>query len=221
MPNITTPSDLSGMLREHTWSLHARAEGSGIVAAILNGTANRFGYALFLRNLLPIYLAMEESFDRHVSTPGVRAIVARHLYRGPAIQADLEDMFGPTWTRALPALPASDRYAARIREVALTGGVRLIAHGYVRYLGDLSGGQVLQRMLARRLGLPGSSLSFYDFREITDPKQAGESYRRALDRAGSEIPDTAPVIAEARRAFRFNIALSTAVSAAAPPTSED
>jgi heme oxygenase len=30
-------------------------------------------------------------------------------------------------------------------------GTRLIAHAYTRYLGDLSGGQILQRLLARSL----------------------------------------------------------------------
>ena len=48
---------------------------------------------------------------------------------------------------------------------------RLIAHAYVRYLGDLSGGRIVGRILARSPGLGPEALSFYDFPGIADPDQ--------------------------------------------------
>jgi heme oxygenase len=51
----------------------------------------------------------------------------------------------------------------------------LLAHAYVRYLGDLSGGQVIRRRVAKAYGLEadgGSGLRFYDFKELSGSKPA-------------------------------------------------
>jgi len=94
-------------------------------------------------------------------------------------------------------------------------GSRLIAHAYIRYLGDLYGGQILRRILARSLGLGAPSLSFYDFPAIADAEAFKAGYRAALDQAALEIEDCAGVVEEAALAFELNIAVSMAVGDAA------
>ena len=62
---------------------------------------------------------------------------------------------------------------------------RLLAHAYVRYLGDLSGGQFIRRRISKAYGLDdGAGVSFYEFRPLggttsaTDPAaSAGEMKR--------------------------------------------
>lgn len=213
---------LADAMRERTRSLHARAERSGMVNEVLRGCADRNGYALLLRNLLPAYRELEAGLDRHRTAPGLRLVVQTAVYRASAIQSDLVALCGETWEATLSLLPASERYAGRISEVAEGDATRLIAHAYARYLGDLSGGQILRERLARSLGLGEHALSYCAFPDIADLSAFKGAYRDALDRAAIEISDIYGVIDEAEIAFRLNIDVSVAVKAAlAGPPSVD
>lgn len=87
----------------------------------------------------------------------------------------------------------------------------MIAHAYARYLGDLSGGQILQRLLTRSLQLRPAQLSFYDFPAFSDLDALKTDYRNTLDRAGALAIDQKAVVEEGVIAFAHNIALSCAV----------
>jgi heme oxygenase len=207
---------LTEALRARTRELHCQAERSGIVQDLLAGRAGRAGYALLLRNLLPAYQALEEGLDRH-RRGRVGALVPAGLHRAGALAADLEAIAGGNWKEALPLLPAGAGYARRVRAAADgDDGWRLLGHAYVRYLGDLSGGQILSRLLARSLGLGPEALAFHAFPAIADPRAFKADWREAVDRAGAGPGEAATVIEEARAAFRLNIELSRAVQAAAP-----
>jgi heme oxygenase len=211
---------LADAFRDRTRLLHGRAERSGVIRDIMRGQATRDGYALLLRNLLPAYEQMERGLDRHRHAPAVREVARRELYRGRAIADDLAALCGREWRRSLPLLAAGKRYANRTAEAAQGDGSRLIAHAYARYLGDLSGGRILRRLLARSLALEPSALSFYDFPGIADTEAFKADYRAALDRAAAAMIDVADVVEEAAVAFRLNIAVSEAVHAAAGPGSD-
>lgn len=208
---------LATALRERTRALHVQAERSGFVGEMLRGRAGRVGYELFLRNLLPVYAAMEQGLERHRHVPALRSVAQPALYRTPALEHDLDGLCGAGWARSRPLLPAGEAYAARIEAAATGDGACLIAHAYARYLGDLSGGQILMRLLGRSLGLGPSTLAFYAFPAIADLEAFKAAYRDALDRAGLEIADPGAVIEEAAMAFRLNIELSLAVQAAVGP----
>lgn len=205
---------LADALRDRTSDLHTRAERSGIVSRILRGDADRAGYVLLLRNLLPAYQSLEDGLERHRLTAGVGRVAERQVYRAPAIEADLDALAGDGWKRSLALLPEGERYAGRIAEVAEGDGSRLIAHAYVRYLGDLNGGQVLRRILGRSLGLQPHELAFYNFPGISDLDAFKAVYRRAFDDAGREVADQAAILEEAASAFQLNIDLSLAVERA-------
>lgn len=66
-----------------------------------------------------------------------------------------------------PPPEALSAYVARIQEVASTHPARLLSHSYARYLGDLSGGQFIKRVLAKSYDLrDGLGLSFYEFKQL-------------------------------------------------------
>lgn len=206
-------SGLSGQLWAATRLLHTSAERSGIIARLLRGQATRRGYALLLRNLLGAYVALESGLEAHRDTPGVFRLARPETYRSVAIATDLRALAGEDWAASLPLLPEGERYAIAVAQAAEVNGARLIAHAYVRTLGDLSGGQIVGDLLRRSLGLPEEALSFYRFSAIADIAAYKTDYRQALDAAGAEIADPAAVAAEAALAFRLNIALSEAVAA--------
>jgi heme oxygenase len=198
-------------MRGCTAELHAVAEGGGIVAALVGGQITRPAYALYLRNLLPAYQAMEEALRTGGDRPELQGLIQPALYRSERIAADLISLVGCDWAAALPLLPSGQAYAARVSLVS--DSPTLIGHCYTRSLGDLNGGQIIGRRLIQRFGAEFPALAFTTFPGIADLPAFIKTYRESLDRAGNHLPDLAPVAAEAATAFEMNIDLSVAVEA--------
>ena len=196
-------------------TLHTEAERSGFINDMLRGEASREGYILLQRNLLPAYQALEAGLARHRDTPALAALAAYRLDRAGALEADLRALCGGDYSH-VALLPEGAAYAQRITDTAQGNGERLIAHAYTRYLGDLSGGQILKRLLAKKPGLQPNELSFYDFPDHPDLAALKADYRQALDAAGSLADDPQAVIDEGSKAFALNIDLSWAVQNALP-----
>jgi heme oxygenase len=205
---------LVAAMRHATQALHTQAERSGFVQEVLRGRAEPGRYVLFLRNLLPVYRELEAGLQRHRDSPGARRILRPELFRTAAIERDLVAIGGPGW-ETVTVLPAGEAYRRQVSAAADGDGARLIGHAYTRYLGDLSGAQVLRRLLARDLHLGPESLSLYDFPAIPDHNEFKSVYRLALDEAGRECADAGAVVHEAVAAFALNIRLSEAVQGVA------
>ncbi len=206
----------AAVLREATKRVHREAERCGFVADLVRGRATRNGYAVYLRNLEPVYGALEQGLDAHLqSAPrAVAAFADLRLRRQPALRRDLAAIAGDHWATTLPLLPEAAAYAGAIADAAQSDGLRLAAHGYARYLGDLSGGQILQPLLARTLGLGPAALGLYDFAAFSDLDLPRTALRDALDSLPPAGADADAFVAEALAAFQHNIAVSMAVSAA-------
>jgi heme oxygenase (biliverdin-producing, ferredoxin) len=204
-------------LREGTLALHSEAESSGFVLDLIRGRATHASYVLYLRNLYAVYSALESGIERCEQVPATRALLRPEIYRTQSIASDLTGLVGATWKSDLPILPAGQRYAARIESAARKSDLLLVAHAYVRHLGDLSGGQILKRLLATRLGLKSCSLAFYDFAGISDRGSYLSDYRRALNSVAAAGIRRTEIIDEARIAFQLNIDLSRAVPICARP----
>ncbi len=206
---------LAEMLREATRSLHVEAERSGIIGQLVRGAATREAYALLLRNLFPAYWEMERGLDRHAGSAPLGKVARRELFRAASLESDLDRLAGKAWRETLPLLPVAERYVGTVAAAARGDGFRLVAHAYLRYLGDLSGGQIMKRLLAKSLGLDGTALAFYDFRAIGDVSAFKDEYRKAIDETIHAGADPAEIIDEAMTGFRLTIELSEAVAEAA------
>ncbi len=200
-------------LRSYTQALHEQAERSGFVAMLLRGTATRRRYALFLASLWPAYDALEKGLTAHASAPGMATLADASVYRAHSLDSDLRALLGSEWRTLLPLLPTAAEYARRIEACSEKRAELLIAHAYVRYLGDLSGGRVLKKVLIRTLQLNEESLSFYDF-DGTDIDALRTRYRAAIDWSAGFVNDADGILNEAASAFGFNIDLSLAVASA-------
>src|SRR5690606_27166383 len=80
---------------------------------------------------------------------------------------------------------------------------RVIAHHYTRYLGDLSGGLAIGRILDRTFELEGRGLSFYRFDGVK-AKLYKDGYRERLDALPLTDEQRAKGVTEVRNAFRHN-----------------
>lgn len=204
-------SNLVQRMRRRTSELHTAAERSGIVAALIMGQVSRSRYALFLRNLLPAYQAMEVALRHHRGRPNFDGLAQPSLYRAERIVADLVDLEGLDWAALLPLLASGKRYAARVEWAGLSD--MLIAHCYTRYLGDLYGGRMLAQRIMTRFGPDFRAIAFVTFPDIHDLDVFREAYRRDLDQVGGHLSDVEGVVEEAAVAFELNIQLSLEVGA--------
>ncbi|OBK50195.1 heme oxygenase [Mycobacterium gordonae] len=188
-------------MKEGSTAEHEAAERSPFVSELLSGRVNRRGYADYLLRLRVIYEALEVAVRAHRDDPLVAAVYDPSLERLAAIDADLE-YWAPGETRE------SDSAAALAYRHRLTGapwGGALVAHHYTRYLGDLSGGQAIGRILNRTFELAGAGLAFYHF--PVRPKPYKDAYRARLD--ALDLADDAidRAVDAVRVAFSLNQAL--------------
>ena len=95
-----------------------------------------------------------------------------------------------------------------MHEVADKDSYLLVGHHYTRYLGDLSGGQILKGIAEKALNLrEGEGLKFYEFDKIDDKKEYKNKYRTALDNLPLDQGQIDAIITEANYAFKLNMDL--------------
>ncbi len=194
---------LSVVMREGSKAAHEQAEGTSFMAELLDGRLNERGYADYLTGLRPVYEALEQVGAELAADPLVASVRDVALERLAAIDADLAH-----WGRhATPGFdsPAVAAYAARIREAAAWGGL-YVAHHYTRYLGDLSGGLAIGRIVGRTYGVGDAALAFYAFPAIPKPKPYKDEYRARLDALPLDAAQKARVLDEVRAGFALNTA---------------
>jgi len=197
---------LSLRLKSATRELHRDAEKAGGMSALLRGRVDRAQYCVLLRNLHALYAALEAALDRRAAMPLVAPVRMPLLYRKAALAADLRVLHGAGWSE-LPVAAAMRSYVARLEEIARTQPPLLAAHAYVRYMGDLSGGQILRDVVRRALDLQdGAGLAFYTFAG-GDGREIKEGFRAALDALPLDHALALEIVAEARDAFARHVVL--------------
>ena len=188
-------------LRLETRTLHTEAERSPFMATLLRGRMDRGAYAMLLRNLLAIYAVLEPALRRHAAHPAMAPFDLASLVRTPSLLADLRVL--ESTSAAAPSMPieaAASAYVERLHELDATRPELLLAHAYVRYLGDLSGGQLLGPIVAASMKLPpGAGTAFYDFGDRAMTAARTRAFRAALEQA--VVADSGEIVAEAKQAF--------------------
>jgi heme oxygenase len=196
-----TNKTLSERLRDATKSLHADVERSGIMPELLRGTLDSASYCRLLRGFYEIYAALETALSRNAAHPCVAPINFPELARTHTLEADLFELHGSKWQTEIGCVPACVRYVARLREIQISDAALLVAHSYVRYLGDLSGGQILQGIIARSQGLElGRGTSFYRF-PPPGPSGLATLYRNGLNAIPAPETTIERIVGEAEFAF--------------------
>lgn len=154
-----------------------------------------------------MYEALEAASIRLLDDPQLAALHPPALLRLTALERDLEHLLGSDWRSRISPADATAAYAQRMLEVGesvWTAGI--IAHHYTRYLGDLSGGQVIVRRMVKQFGFERDGVAFYDFSELGDLDAFKNAYRRLLDEYGATLDDAEQqrMLDEVREAYRFN-----------------
>jgi len=210
------PTGLAASLREGTAAAHKNAERAAFIKQFFKGELKRDEYARFLAGLYPVYDAMEYALTRLRDHALVGPFHMPEMFRCETLASDIRFFLGADWHPARTATPGSRAFADRVAEVANHDPVLLVAHVYTRFLGDLSGGQLMGRTAQKSLGLEtDEGLSFYRFDRIADVDAFKQAFRAKLDAMPLDAAEKARVVEEARLSFALNHGLTSEVTVAA------
>lgn len=205
---------LSRRLRDGTRQAHRVVESLAFIRSFLRGVVDHGSYLQMLVDLHQVYVPIE-SWLADPSVPAeTRALFPCELWRSFSLEQDqayhaskLHTLMAGTSPCPHPS-QAARLYAGYLQRLRRQQPILLIAHAYTRYLGDLSGGQILRRIAARSLGIAGSEgLLFYDFSAIPDCESFKEEFRARLDSLPLDERAMERLVEEARRAFALNGAI--------------
>lgn len=215
---MTLPLSLA--LRSATTTAHEQAEHSSFIDDLMAGRSCRAAFTALMVQQQVIYTALEEVIEEHyLDDPIVAAIHDPRLDRRGAIRRDLDHLVGTDHperiARGIHVTPAAQAYAARLR----TGHDRAMILGqhYVRYLGDLSGGQIIATLVQRHYGVSGEALHFYRFDGIDKYKPYKDEYRARLDALELTPGERDRVLERAVEAFELSRAVFADLAAARDP----
>ena len=192
-------------LKEGTKQSHSAAENTKFVSSFLRGVVSKEGYRQLVANYYFIYQAMEVEVLRLKDDPIIGPLNMKELYRHRSLAKDCEYFYGKNWDKTIYPTEACQKYVDRIRKVAHDETELLVGHHYTRYLGDLSGGQILRNIAQNALKLDDGGLDFYEFPEIEDKKEFKNNYRATLNTLPVTESQLSAIVSEANYAFRLNM----------------
>jgi len=146
-------------LKELTWEHHKNAERQNFVKHLMGGSIDPKLYATYLWNQFPCYEVLEVM----AKAQGLLDDFP-HIMRSKSILADFRELW-PQDEKPPEHTMATKKYLSHMKSI-MNDPDKLMAHVYVRHMGDLSGGQMIKKRI------PGKG-TFYDFEgDIKETKEA-------------------------------------------------
>ncbi|KAF8903101.1 hypothetical protein CPB84DRAFT_799760 [Gymnopilus junonius] len=229
MSSVDYSQPLATLLKDSTHEAHDQVAQSEGAKLLLSGQLTKEEYTRYLMILWHIYDALEKALEKHATHPSLEPTYNPALLaRAPALSSDISYLLQVderTWKshrihlQLLSRSPAPLlKYERRIKELSQSSDPSaLLAHSYVRYLGDLSGGQTIRHTIAKAYDLDeasGLGISFYAFKELQSAKLASQGemkrikdwFRVGINTAGEQggVKVKTAVLEEASLAFKLN-----------------
>ena len=195
-------TNLALQLKEGTKVSHSAAENTKFVSSFLKGVVSRDNYKQLTANFYFVYRAMEEEIEKLDDFP----LHDKLLNRTNKLEQDLRYFYGVMWRDKIQPSQSTKNYVKRIQVIAQQTPYLLVAHHYTRYMGDLSGGQILSNIAKKALNLTTEGLKFYEF-DIPNMKEYKDKYRQTLNDLNMSDVQTSMLIDEANYAFKLNMLL--------------
>lgn len=194
----------SAVVRARTAERHSKAEHSTFMSDLMEGSLDAAAYTQLLTQYEYIYEALESVAHRfrQLDDELTRPFNQPGLDRLASIRHDLRQLRKPGDAMP-PCLTSTNDYVERIRQTAASPE-RFLAHHYLRYLGDLSGGQAVAALMERHYGVSSEGLSMYRFEELPKPKIFKDQYRTLLDEAPMSEEQHQAFLDEAVLGFDLN-----------------
>lgn len=205
IPSTISFENLADHFLNTTSRVHTELENHAFVKKLTKGDLTVQEYGQHLANLTVIYQALEEGIKNscHLHA-GLKSIYFPYLERYQSLQEDLQSESFQYFTFE-PSQAAKD-YVSHLKFLAETRPILLIAHAYVRYLGDLSGGMFIKRYIAKKWP---DAVHFYDFTELLRETEHisilrfKEIYRKRMNSIVVNSDDHSALIQESIKGFEY------------------
>ncbi|MGW1814589.1 biliverdin-producing heme oxygenase [Streptomyces sp. NPDC002125] len=209
MNATATTTPFSTLIRTASHEQHTEAESSTFMSDMLGGRLGVDAYTRYTEQLWFVYRALEDGAQALREDPVAGPFIQPELMRRAELERDLAHLRGEGWRDGLEPLPATAAYAERVAECAREWPAGYIAHHYTRYLGDLSGGQIIRGTAEKTWGFErkGDGVRFYVFEQISNPAAFKREYRELLDAVDADDLEKQRIIDECKRAFALNTAV--------------
>ena len=201
------------LLKRGTHDIHSVAD-SLFTDELVKKKISLKTYREFLSQLYFFYTAMEEELESNKDHPIVGPVhFPDELNRVEHIKEDLEYFYGDSWETDIQCLPATAEYVDRVHHLGKEKPHLLIAHSYVRYLGDVSGGQILKKIIKRMYHLPddGCGVQFFEFENIDCIPKFKDFYNARMNNLEVDDEMKQDIVQEAQQAFKNNIGIFKAI----------
>ncbi|AFY72527.1 heme oxygenase [Synechococcus sp. PCC 7502] len=199
-------SGLAAKLRDGTAKSHSMAEGADFIKCFLQGVIDKESYRKLAANFYFVYTALEAELTRHKDHPVLSSLYTPDLWREKSLEQDLAYYYGTDWRNLAQPSEACKKYVKHIQAVSNNTPELLAAHAYTRYMGDLSGGQILKKIAKQAMGLKdGNGTAFYEFPTIKNHGEYKKKYRALLDTLSVDDATQDKIVDEANYAFHLNM----------------
>ncbi|WP_328678540.1 biliverdin-producing heme oxygenase [Streptomyces sp. NBC_00322] len=214
----TSGTPFSTLIRVASHEQHTEAETSTFMSDLLGGRLGVRAYARYTEQLWFVYRALEDGAESLRDDPVAGPFIRPELMRTAELERDLAHLRGADWREELAPLPATVAYAERVAQCARDWPAGYVAHHYTRYLGDLSGGQIIRDKAERTWGFArkGDGVRFYVFEQIPNPAAFKRGYRDLLDAVNADDLEKQRIVDECKRAFDYNGAVFRELGAEFP-----
>jgi len=201
---------LSTLLRSGTSAVHKEAEARPFMQAFFAGRLPRHAYIGWLARQWHLYRTLEAGLDSLPSAAPEHGLVPVELYRTERIEADLDHLTDGDWRHKDHLSAATRAYVERI-EAAGALPTLLIAHAWLRYMGNVGGREVLRRLVATSIGAAEGDergLAFTDYAAVGEIRPFFADFHAKLDALPLTDDHKLRVVQEADAGFQLNIALT-------------
>ncbi|WP_405596835.1 biliverdin-producing heme oxygenase [Streptomyces sp. NBC_01410] len=214
----TSGTPFSTVIRVASHEQHTEAETSTFMSDLLGGRLGMTAYARYTEQLWFVYRALEDGAESLRDDPVAGPFIRPELMRTAELERDLAHLRGADWRDELAPLPATVAYAERVAQCARDWPAGYVAHHYTRYLGDLSGGQIIRDKAEKTWGFTrkGDGVRFYVFEQIPNPAAFKRSYRELLDAVNADDLEKQRIVDECKKAFDYNGAVFRELGAEFP-----
>ncbi|KAM4651082.1 heme oxygenase 1 [Discoglossus pictus] len=200
--------DLSEALKEATKEVHVQAENTEFMRNFQKGQVSLEEFKLVMSSLYFVYEALEEEIEHNKDNAVYSPVYfPLELHRKEALEKDLEYFYGPQWRKKILCPQSTKKYADKLHHIGQKEPELLVAHAYTRYLGDLSGGQVLKKIAQKALQLPatGEGLAFFAFDNVSNATKFKQLYRSRMNSIEMDSATKERILEEAKNAFLLNV----------------
>lgn len=196
---------LSKLIFGGSQKIHRAAERRPFMVVFFKGELPRETYIEYLGRLSYVYEAIEDADEALRDDPVVGGMYSPELHRRAAIDQDMAFFAGAGWRDRIGPSPATKAYVDAIKRATAEFPPAFVAHQWLRYLGNVLGQPVLQRIMRKAYGVEDEGMAFYRYDKVADPRAYLGEYHARMNAMPLNAAGKQRVVDEANAAWQLQI----------------